>query len=249
MAPAPSSLRKSLHPLFSQGPFDIMKQSSLVFNKELSLAKISMKLKLQGYSSVQTALLQDKLNFPVANSNGYTNSLANKNGCWGYGIVIDKTKVPVTVPGGNSYKNLIVTLKHSDYDNNTFGFFQLGCEVLIAGLISGYNIKAYILEVTAVLVLISSGNEQLKNAPPVASSSAARPGRGDEEITFDSNKEDLPIPPPTNVPESQYDDNFTTETAAPPTKKRGRGPGKKAVAEAAVVSSNASEGQAQGSLL
>ncbi|PLW28556.1 hypothetical protein PCASD_18170 [Puccinia coronata f. sp. avenae] len=311
MAPAPSSLRKSSHPLFSQGPFDIKKQlspillsnssygqfpykSSLVFNKELSLAEISMKLKLQGYSSAQTALLQDKiyylsgriiarniktaptlffdsqLNFPVANSDGYTNSLANKNGCWGYGIVIDKTEVPVTVPGGNSYKNLIVTLKHSDYDNNakdvvefkvrytiagnrnlgkTFGLFQLGREVLIAGLISGYDIKAYILEVTAVLVSISSSNEQLKNAPPVASSSAARPGRGDKEITFDSDEEDIPIPPPTNVTESQYDDDVTTETAAPPTKKRGRGPAKKAVVEAAVLHSNGSEGRAQGPLV
>ncbi|PLW55439.1 hypothetical protein PCANC_07083 [Puccinia coronata f. sp. avenae] len=190
-----------------------------------------------------------QLNFPVANSNGYTNSLANKNSCWGYGIVIDKTEVPVTVPGGNSYKNLIVTLKHSDYDNNTFGLFQLGREVLIAGLISGYDIKAYILEVTAVSVSISSGNEQLKNAPPVASSSAARPGRGDEEITFDSDEEDIPILPPTNVTESQYDENVTTETAAPPTKKRGRGPAKKAVVEAAVLHSNGSEGQAQGPLV
>jgi hypothetical protein len=97
---------------------------------------------LQGYSSAQTALLQEKiyyllgqiiaqnlkmaptlffdsqLNFLVAYSKGYPNSLSNKNGCWGYSIVVDKTKVPVAVPGSNSYKNLIVTLKHSDYDNN-----------------------------------------------------------------------------------------------------------------------------------
>ncbi|PLW37559.1 hypothetical protein PCANC_15261 [Puccinia coronata f. sp. avenae] len=111
-----------------------------------------------------------QLNFPVADSKGYPNSLANKNGCWGCSIVVDKTEVPVSVPGGNSYKNLIVTLKHSDYDNNAKD----------------------IVEFKAVLVSISSGNEKLKNALPVASSSAARLGRGD--------KESIPLPATTYSP-------------------------------------------------
>ncbi|PLW32974.1 hypothetical protein PCASD_20093 [Puccinia coronata f. sp. avenae] len=156
MATAPSSLRKPSHLLFTQGPFDIKKQlppnllstsshgqfpceSSLLFHKEDSSAEILMKLRLQGYSSAQSSLLQDKiyfllgqiiawnlktapilffdsqLNFPVAESKGYTNSIANMSGCWGFGIFIDKNKLPVTGPGGNTYKNLVVTTTHSDY--------------------------------------------------------------------------------------------------------------------------------------
>ncbi|PLW17832.1 hypothetical protein PCANC_15568 [Puccinia coronata f. sp. avenae] len=190
MAPASSSLCKASHPLFSQGPFDIKKQlppillstssygqfpykSSLFFNKEDLSARISLKLQLQGYSSAQFALLQDKiyflfgqiiarnlkkapilffdlqLNFLIADSEGYTNSLANKSSCWGFGIVINKEEISVTGPGVNAYKNLMATMKHSDYDNNdvvdftvrytiagnrnlakTFGLFQLGRKVL-----------------------------------------------------------------------------------------------------------------------
>jgi hypothetical protein len=132
-----------------------------------------------------------QINFLIADSEGYTNSLANKSSCWGFGIVINKEEISVTGPGVNAYKNLMATMKHSDYNNNvsisfvvcsqillmllalyvkdvvdftvrytiagncnlakTFGLFQLGRKVVIAGFISRYDIKTYVMKVTVSL--------------------------------------------------------------------------------------------------
>jgi hypothetical protein len=101
-----------------------------------------MKLKLQGYSSTQTALTEDQvyrlagriialniksppvlyfeqqLNGLISKSNSYNQSLANKVGCTGFGIVVDKSESEAMNNNGTYYKNLNMILCHTNYDNS-----------------------------------------------------------------------------------------------------------------------------------
>ncbi|PLW27518.1 hypothetical protein PCANC_25142 [Puccinia coronata f. sp. avenae] len=95
-------------------------------------------MKLSGYGSAATGLQEDKmyivsgrlvvserrttgvlyydseLNVLISDSETFTTSLANKTACWGFGIIVSRSEV--TKPGATS-NVLVVTLRHTDYDN------------------------------------------------------------------------------------------------------------------------------------
>ncbi|PLW25536.1 hypothetical protein PCANC_25625 [Puccinia coronata f. sp. avenae] len=147
-------------------------------------------MKLSGYGSVGTSLHADKicllsgqlvvaqqrttgtlyydteLNMTIANSNSFSTSLANKVACWGFGNVVSRNEINEV---GSTSMTLLVTLKHTDYDNLTrrsaefevryqilgnknlakaFGLFQIGREMIISGYILGFDSKARVWIVT-----------------------------------------------------------------------------------------------------
>ncbi|PLW33124.1 hypothetical protein PCASD_17560 [Puccinia coronata f. sp. avenae] len=95
-------------------------------------------MKLSGYGSVGTSLHADKicllsgqlvvaqrrttgtlyydteLNMTIANSDSFSTSLANKVACWGFGNVVSRNEINEV---GSTSMTLLVTLKHTDYDN------------------------------------------------------------------------------------------------------------------------------------
>ncbi|PLW56495.1 hypothetical protein PCANC_04848 [Puccinia coronata f. sp. avenae] len=159
-------------------------------------------MKLSGYGSAATGLQEDKmyivsgrlvvskhrttgvlyydseLNVLISDSKTFTTSLANKTACWGFGIIVSRSEV--TEPGETS-NVLMVTLRHTDYDNankvsvdfdvryrilghrnlgKVFGLFQVGREVVITGYISGFEDKgSRVWIVTALSFSVASGHK------------------------------------------------------------------------------------------
>ncbi|KAA1114740.1 hypothetical protein PGT21_021159 [Puccinia graminis f. sp. tritici] len=161
-------------------------------------------IKLCGYSSAATALLDNHIYcvsgcFIALNSNltpvlhfdnetvislgsaeNFKGDLADKASVVGFGIVISQNEILEPGTNPNTIRNLIVVLKHTDYDPvskdqvqfkteykisgkknlaNTFGLFQLGREVLISGHISGYNQEQFMWTVNALSVSVASGHQ------------------------------------------------------------------------------------------
>ncbi|PLW38355.1 hypothetical protein PCASD_10557 [Puccinia coronata f. sp. avenae] len=119
----------------------------------------------------------------------------------------------------------------------TFGLFKLGREVVTAGFFSGYDFKSFVIEFTAVLVLVSSGSEYIKHSAPAPNSSISQPGTGNKEINFDSDNDTCSSPPSTNVVEPQYNRCISTNLFLQPPKKRGQSRAKKVVTDNNPVSS------------
>ncbi|WAR58474.1 hypothetical protein PtB15_5B708 [Puccinia triticina] len=145
-----------------------MFESTLTFLNNKTGEDVNMKVKLQGYGSSGTSLIKDK---------GYPVSLANKAGVYGFGVVISKAKEKDNSAVTPAFNNLLVKIRHTDYDvqtrnsvsfivqykvagnrnlAKTFGLFQVGREVLISGYIAGYNIEQHMLQ--ALSVSLSSGS-------------------------------------------------------------------------------------------
>ncbi|WAR61960.1 hypothetical protein PtB15_14B52 [Puccinia triticina] len=176
MAPALSTLRCPSHPMFTRSPFDITKtlppaispgstygqlmfESTLAFVDNQTGEDVNMKIKLQGYGSTTSSLLEDKIyflsgrlispnsktplvlyydqemTFPIANSEGYSVSLANKAGCYRFGVVVSKVEAKDESSSVTQFNNLFVKIRHTDYDvqiagnrnlAKTLGLFQVG---------------------------------------------------------------------------------------------------------------------------
>ncbi|WAQ85130.1 hypothetical protein PtA15_5A704 [Puccinia triticina] len=155
-----------------------MFESTLTFLNNKTGEDVNMKVKLQGYGSSGTSLIEDKeLTFPIADSKGYPVSLANKAGVYGFGVVILKAEEKDNSAVTPAFNNLLVKIRHTDYDvqtrnsvsfivqykvagnrnlAKTFGLFQVGRKVLISGYIAGYNIEQHMLQ--ALSVSLSSGS-------------------------------------------------------------------------------------------
>ncbi|WAQ90526.1 hypothetical protein PtA15_12A516 [Puccinia triticina] len=195
-----------------------------------------MKVKLQGYGSTATSLIEDKLTFPIADSEGYPVSLANKAGVYGFGVVISKVEEKDDSSVTSTFNNLLVKIRHTDYDvqtrnsvsfivqykiagnrnlAKTFGLFQVGREVLISGYIAGYNIDQHMLQVNALSVSLSSASSSSTAANAPEPGIVAGKGRRPIQIDFGSDKEKatdhIPVPVGTHtaVPTVPKDDDPT----------------------------------------
>ncbi|PLW12764.1 hypothetical protein PCASD_25388 [Puccinia coronata f. sp. avenae] len=281
MAPSPSSLGKQSHPLFRDGPFDVHKaldpiinagstygqflyESAVAFYQSDSFKEVAMKLKLQGYSSTQTALTEDQvyrlaariialniksppvlhfeqqLNGLISKSDSYNQSLANKVGCTGFGIVVDKSESEAMNNNGTYYKNLNVILCHTDYDNSCQEVVSfLGREMVISGYLSGYSPVDKIFEATAISVSLGSGHESPTKVPQLqfqpqnkgnVTSSELFHSHTDEEAGGNSNsKEPDTAKAASNIVQNHNLHEGNAAATSPPPKKRGRPLGKKPV--------------------
>ncbi|OAV94981.1 hypothetical protein PTTG_26833 [Puccinia triticina 1-1 BBBD Race 1] len=243
MAPALSTLRCPSHPMFTRSPFDITKtlppaispgstygqlmfESTLAFVDNQTGEDVNMKIKLQGYGSTTSSLLEDKIyflsgrlispnsktplvlyydqemTFPIANSEGYSVSLANKAGCYGFGVVVSKVEAKDESSSVTQFNNLFVKIRHTDYDvqiagnrnlAKPFGLFQVGREVVISGYIARYSVENRIVCVcisreksTNVTNLQDAGPLNVKTRRPI-------------QINFKSNnKGSAQVPLPTS---------------------------------------------------
>jgi hypothetical protein len=112
--------------------------SAIAYNNPITGKEKNLKMKLSGYGSAATGLQEDKmyivscrlvvskrcttgvlyydseLNVLISDSKTFTTSLANKTAFWGFGIIVLRSEV--TEPGATS-NVLMVTLRHTDYDN------------------------------------------------------------------------------------------------------------------------------------
>ncbi|PLW46918.1 hypothetical protein PCASD_08101 [Puccinia coronata f. sp. avenae] len=279
MAPSPSSLGKQSHPLFRDGPFDVHKaldpiinagstygqflyESAVAFYQSDSFKEVAMKLKLQGYSSTQTALTEDQvyrlaariialniksppvlhfeqqLNGLISKSDSYNQSLANKVGCTGFGIVVDKSESEAMNNNGTYYKNLNVILCHTDYDNSCQEVVSfLGREMVISGYLSGYSPVDKIFEATAISVSLGSGHES-PNQGSTTPVPATKQGKRNLQFSFDSDeeaggnsnsKEPDTAKAASNIVQNHNLHEGNAAATSPPPKKRGRPLGKKPV--------------------
>ncbi|OAV98631.1 hypothetical protein PTTG_25601 [Puccinia triticina 1-1 BBBD Race 1] len=173
---APFDISKALPPSITPGSAyeELLFESTLAFVDSNTGDDINMKinLQLQGYGSVATSLIQDKIYF-----------LSGR-------LIALNAKIPpvfyfeqdLTFPIADSeeekddssatskFNNLLVKIHHTDYDvqtqnsvsftvkykvagnrnlGKTFGLFQVGREVLISGYIARYSVEERMLQVNA----------------------------------------------------------------------------------------------------
>ncbi|WAR63434.1 hypothetical protein PtB15_17B33 [Puccinia triticina] len=245
-------ITKTLPPVITPGSSygQLMFESTLAFLNTKTGEDVNMKVKLQVYGSTATSLLEDKiyflsgrvialnaktppvfyfeqeLTFPIADSEGYSISLANKAGCYGFGVVISKAEEKDDSSATSTFNNLLVKIRHTDYDvqtrnsvsfivqykvagnrnlAKTFGLFQVGREVLISGYIAGYNIEQHMLQVNALSVSLSSGYSSSSAAVNAAEPSpVAGNRRRPIQIDFGSDEENGDDAPQVPVGTSDF---------------------------------------------
>ncbi|WAQ90775.1 hypothetical protein PtA15_13A174 [Puccinia triticina] len=189
---SPFDITKTLLPAISPGSTygQLMFESTLAFVDNQTGEDVNMKIKLQGYGSTTSSLSEDKIyflsgrlispnsktppvlyydqemTFPIADLEGYSVSLANKAGCYGFGVVVSKAEAKDESSSVTQFNNLFVKIRHTDYDvqiagnrnlAKAFGLFQIGQEVVISGYIAGYSFENRMLEVNALSVSVSAG--------------------------------------------------------------------------------------------
>ncbi|EFP84875.1 uncharacterized protein PGTG_10346 [Puccinia graminis f. sp. tritici CRL 75-36-700-3] len=167
---------------------------------------------------------EQDLTFPMGPSESLPVSLCNKTAVWGYGIVISKQERDDSALGQNTFRSLFVVMRHTDYDNQskdqvsfnvlykipgnrnlakTFGLFQIGREMLLSGILSGYDKNEKMFRVQALSVSLSSGPDPTNLLGPGSDTPLVNP-RKRYQITFDSDDEE--------GSESQLPTNSTTES-------------------------------------
>ncbi|OAV99587.1 hypothetical protein PTTG_25219 [Puccinia triticina 1-1 BBBD Race 1] len=254
---SPFDIINVLDPIITPGSSygQLLFDSTLTFLDLESGEEINMKTRLQGYGSSATSLLLDKIyllsgrviapntktppvfyynaemTLPMGDAENYTISLANKAGCYGFGIIVSKMELDDNSSPSSQFKNLVVVMKHTDYENQsngqvsfhvlykvpgnrnlakTFGLFQIGREMVLSGYFANYSISNKMLEVNVLLVLLSSGYD------PLAAAEHKVPGKSparQKAVQIDFSDENPTISMPVPGPSSAHDPNNASDNA------------------------------------
>ncbi|OAV87762.1 hypothetical protein PTTG_09822, partial [Puccinia triticina 1-1 BBBD Race 1] len=134
----------------------------------------------------------------------------NKAGCYGYGVVVSKVEEKDDTSATTQFNNLLVKIRHTDYDiqtrtsvsflvqykvagnrnlAKTFGLFQVGREVMISGHVAGYSINDRMLQVNALSVSVSSGSTPASGPRPAEALPLTGKTRRPLQIDFESEDE------------------------------------------------------------
>ncbi|WAR61951.1 hypothetical protein PtB15_14B43 [Puccinia triticina] len=229
---APFNISKALLPSITPGSTYEF-ESTLAFIDSNTDDNVNMKinLQLQGYGSVATSLIQDKIYF-----------LSGR-------LIALNAKIPpvfyfeqdLTFPIADSkeekddssatsqFNNLLVKIHHTDYNVQTqnsvrftvqykvagnrnlgkkFGLFQVGREVLISGYIAGYSVEERMLQVNALSMSISTGTVASSGINTANTATLPHKSRWPVQIYFESDTEpDPPLksPPPKAILKNQQD--------------------------------------------